>query len=89
METHLYSLNSESLKAGLKAHKGKTKYITNHADGEDILVDQQKLKKWQNSNTSDKPHTLKTLQKKKYMPGSEQSGAVLEKKKKTQGNYPR
>ena len=38
------------------------------------------LKRWQSSNTSDKPHTSKTLQKKKSMPGSEQHGAVLEKK---------
>ena len=40
----------------------------------------KKLKKGQNSNTSDKPHTPKTLQKKKSMPGSEQPGDVLEKK---------
>ena len=45
MEKHLNSLNSESLKVGLKIHKGKTKYMTNHADSEDILIDQQKLKK--------------------------------------------
>ena len=32
MEKHLNSLNSESLKVGLKIHKGKTKYMTNHAD---------------------------------------------------------
>ena len=45
MEKHLNNLNSESLKVGLKIHKGKTKYMTNHADNEDILIDQQKLKK--------------------------------------------
>ena len=45
MEKHLNSLNSESLKVGLKVHKGKTKYMTNHADSEDILIDQQKLEK--------------------------------------------
>ena len=28
---HLNSLNSESLKVGLEIHKGKTKYMTNHA----------------------------------------------------------
>ena len=32
MEKHLNSLNSESLKVGLKIHKGKTKCITNHAE---------------------------------------------------------
>ena len=41
-KTHLNSLNFESLKVGLKIHKGKTKYMTNHADGENILIDQQK-----------------------------------------------
>ena len=45
METHLNNLNSESLKVGLKIHKGKTKYMTNHADSEDILIDQQKIEK--------------------------------------------
>ena len=45
MEKHLNSLNSESLKVGLKRHKGKTKYMTNHADSEDILIDQQKFEK--------------------------------------------
>ena len=40
MEKHLNNLNSESLKVGLKIHKGKTKYMTNHADSEDILIDQ-------------------------------------------------
>ena len=56
--------------------------MTNHADSEEILIDQQNnKKKGQISNTLDKPHTLKTLQKKKYMPGSEQRGAVLEKNK--------
>ena len=45
MEKHLNNLKSESLKAGLKMHKGKTKYMTNHADSEDILIDQQKIEK--------------------------------------------
>ena len=39
MEKHLNSLNSVSLKAGLKIHKGKTKYMTNYANSEDILID--------------------------------------------------
>ena len=30
---------------GLKIHKGKTKYMTNHADSEDIPIDQQKIEK--------------------------------------------
>ena len=42
MEKRLNSLNSESLKVGTKIHKGKTKYMTNHADSEDILIDQEK-----------------------------------------------
>ena len=33
---HLNILKSKSLKAGLK---GKTKYMTNHSDSEDILID--------------------------------------------------
>ena len=45
MEKHLNSLNSESLKVGLKVHKGKTKYTTNHADSDDILTDQKKIEK--------------------------------------------
>ena len=45
IEKHLNSRNSESLKVGLKIHKGKTKYMTNHADSEDILTDQQKIEK--------------------------------------------
>ena len=45
MEKHLNNLNSESLKVGLKTHKGKTKYMTNYADSEDILIDQQKIEK--------------------------------------------
>ena len=45
MEKHLNNLNSESLKVGLKIHKGKTKYMTNHVGSEDILIDQQKNEK--------------------------------------------
>ena len=45
MEKHLNNLNSESLKVGLKIHKGKTKYMTNNADSEDILIGQQKIEK--------------------------------------------
>ena len=42
MKKHLNSLNSESMKVGLKIHKGQTKYMTNHADSEEILVDSKK-----------------------------------------------
>ena len=45
MEKHMNNLNSESLKVGLKIHKGKTKYMTNYADSEDILIGQQKIEK--------------------------------------------
>ena len=45
MEKHIKSLNPESLKAGLKIHKGKTKYVTNHAGSEDILIDQENNEK--------------------------------------------
>ena len=37
MEKHMNTLNSESMKVGLKIHKGKTKYMTNYADNEDIF----------------------------------------------------
>ena len=66
----------------------RLKYTINYVDSEDILFEQEKIeKKWQNSNTLDTPHTSKILQKKKYMPGSEQCGAVLEKN--PQGNTSR
>ena len=84
MEKHLNSQSSESLKGGLKICKGKTKYITNYADSEDILTDQEKNLKSDNSNTSDKPHISKILQE-KFMPGSEQRGALP----KIQGNTSR
>ena len=35
-EKHLNSLNSESLKVSPEIQKGKTKYVTNHADSEAI-----------------------------------------------------
>ena len=45
IQKHLNSLNSKSPKVGLKIHKGKTKYMTNHADTEYILIDQGKIEK--------------------------------------------
>ena len=77
---HLNTLNSESLKVGLKTHKRKTKYTTNYiANSEDILIDPEELKQWQNPDNSDKPHTSKILQNNTFMSGSEQRGAALEK----------
>ena len=35
MEKHLNSLTSDSLKVGLKLHKGKTQCMTQNADSED------------------------------------------------------
>ena len=67
IEKHLNSLNSECLKVGLKVHKGKTKYITNHADSEHILMDQENIEERQNSNTSGKPQISKTLPMKKML----------------------
>ena len=82
MEKHLNNLNSESLKVGLKIHKGKTKYMTNHADSEDILIDQQKIEKVTEFKYLGQTTHLKDTLKKKYMPESEQRGAVLEKIRK-------
>ena len=45
MEKHLNNLNSESMKVGLEIHTGKTKCVTNHAEREDILTDQQEIEK--------------------------------------------
>ena len=42
--------------------------MTNYADSD--LTDQDKTEKVKNSNTLDKPHTSKILQKKKDMPGA-------------------
>ena len=80
-ETTKQIVNSESLKVGLKMHKGKAKYMTNHADSEDILKDQQKIEKSDRIQIPRTNHTLKTPLKKKYMPESEHRGAVFGKKK--------
>ena len=76
----LKHLNLESLKVGFKIHRGKTKYMANHADSEDILIDQQKIEKVTEFKYLGQTTHLKDTTKKKYMPGSEQRGAVLEKK---------
>ena len=45
MEKDLNGLKSENLKVGLKVHKRKTKCMKNYADSDDILIDQEKIKK--------------------------------------------
>ena len=52
--------------------------MTNYADSDDVLIDQEKVKK-----VTEVKHTSKILQKEKSMPGSEQCGAALEKKTTT------
>ena len=64
MEKHL-----NSLKVGLKIHKGKTKYMTDHADSEDMLIDQQKIEKVTEIKYLGQTTHLKILQKKEYVPG--------------------
>ena len=82
MDKHINSPKSESPKVGLKIHKGKTKYVTNHADSEDVLTDhQKKIEKVTEFKYLGQLNTSSTLQKKNYMPGSDQRGTVLEKNK--------
>ena len=57
--------------------------MTNHADSEDILIDQQQIEKVTEFKYLGQTTHLKDTTK--YMPESEQRGAVLEKK---QGNTP-
>ena len=59
-----------------------TQSTSNHADSEEILTDQQNIEKVTEFKYLVQNTHLKTLQKKKYMPGSEQRGAVLEKTRK-------
>ena len=61
--------------------------MTNHADSEDILIDQEKIEKVTEFKYFGQNTHLTDTTKEKYMPGSEQRGAVLEKK--PQGNTPR
>ena len=80
---HSISLNSESLKVGLKIHKEKTKYMTNHADSEDILIDQQKnLKVTEFKYLGQTTHLKDTTKEEIYSRIREQRGTVLGKKKK-------
>ena len=77
MEKHLNNLHTESLKVSPKMHKGKTKYMTNYPGSEDLLTEQEKLKRGQHSKTSNILHISKILQEKKSMPESEQHGVIL------------
>ena len=52
--------------------------MTNHADSEDILIDQETIEKVTEFKYLGQTTHPKTLQKQKSMPGSEQHGAVLE-----------
>ena len=45
VKKQLKNLNSESVKADLNIHKGKTKYTTNHVDSEDTVMDEEKIEK--------------------------------------------
>ena len=80
MEKHMNNLNSESMKVGLKIHKGKTKYMTNYADNEDILIGQQKIEKVTEFKYLGQTTTLKTTKEEIY--ARIQGGAVLEKTRK-------
>ena len=63
--------------------------MTNHADREDILIDQQKIEKVTEFKYLRQTTHLKSPLKKKYMPESEQRGVVLEKKTTTRRKYSR
>ena len=56
--------------------------MTNHADREDILIDHQKIEKVTEFKYLGQNTHLKDTAKEEYMPGSEQRGAVLERKTK-------
>ena len=45
MEKSLNTINSESLRIGIRIQKGKTKYMTNYADSDLILIDQEEIEK--------------------------------------------
>ena len=60
-------------------HKGKTKYMINHADSGDILIDQGAIEKVTKFKYLGQTTNLKdTTKEKKSVPGSERRGAVLE-----------
>ena len=91
MEKHLNSLNSESLKVGLKIHKGKTKYMTNHGDSEDLLIDQQKIEKVTEFKYLGQTTHLKDTAKEEIYARIRAAWRCFGKKKKKQqqGNTPR
>ena len=43
LESHLNTLNSESMKIGLKMHKGKTKYMTNYSSQGSIKIEENEI----------------------------------------------
>ena len=65
----------KNLKVDLKIHKGKTKYTTNNADSEDILLDQET--KWKKVTKFKYLAQTTQLQEKKSKPGSEQYRVAL------------
>ena len=69
-------------------HKGKTKYMTNHADSEDILIDQQKLKKVTEFKYLGQNTHLKDTTKEIYA-SIRAVWSCFGKKKQQQGNTPR
>ena len=82
MEKHLNKLNSENLKVGLKIHEGKTKYMTSHADTEDILIDQQKIEKVTEFKYLEQTTHLKGTTKEEIYARIRAAWIVLEKKTK-------
>ena len=77
--------NSESLKVDLKLHKGKTKYMTKHADSEDILTDQEKNGKSDRIQISWTNHIPQRHYKRRNL-CQDQSSVELFWKKKTRTN---
>ena len=86
MENHLNSLSSESLKVGLKILKRKTKCVTNHADSEKILIDQQKIEKVTEFKYLGQNTHLKDTTKEEIYARIRAAWSCFEKK---QGNTPR
>ena len=90
-ETNVKTLNQSDLRkseSGPKSTQGK--YMTNHADSEDILTNQEKKKKRKcdRIHISRTNHTPQRHYKKRNL-YQDQSILELFWKKKTQGNTPR
>ena len=79
----LSSLMTESLKVSLLIHKGKTKYVTNYADREYILIDQdEKRKKSDKTQIPWTNHIRQRYYKRRYL-CQDQSNVELFGGKKT------